>query len=171
MEKNTVVFIPDSEEAGRLFKGHLGFACKYHHQEYGGNFYFSMTIDDDLDIISKHLQDNIINKQYYITGKIVQLYCESPEEILMDFGNFSSDMEQYGVYFIPGQVSRHEEYNDDEEGIQNAQSTREENMTLRILHDIPNAIQLLRKTLTENISENHKKEIENLLKGMGLQVE
>jgi hypothetical protein len=172
MEKNTLVFVPDSSNDTSVFKNFLDAGFDYQWQmDSEGNFYFpvpsSMTLDELQDIIEGSLN---VSLQGHWTG----VACESPEEILMDFGNISSDMDQYGVYFIPGQISRHEEMSDDEddeEGLQSKQIQREENMTLRIMHSTPDMVRLLRKTLTEDISESHKREVESLLKSMNLPVE
>ena len=171
MEKNTIVFVPESEQIGLIFEHFMDNVCDYPYHRHHNNFYFNVPNNMELDEFNSYL-DGLLKHQDDIKGDWTAVMCESPEEILMDFGNFSADMDQYGVYFIPGQISRHEEYHDDDENdLQGEQVQREENMTLRILHDVPDAIQLLRKTLTEDISENHKKDFENLLKGMGLQVE
>jgi hypothetical protein len=172
MEKNTVVFIPDSSEIGGIFEKHMDDVCDYPfiRDFSSGYFYFPVPPTMDVDELTD-LLEACLKHQDDIKGDWSSVVCESPEDILSDFGNFSADMDQYGVYFIPGQISRHEEYQDSEEGLQSDQVKREENMTIRILHDVPDCIRLLRETLKEDISETHKHNIEKLLLGMNLHVE
>jgi hypothetical protein len=174
MENNTVVFIPDTSEIGNIFEKHMDAVCDYPYQRdrSSGLFYFPVPPSMDIDELTD-LLEACLKHQDDIKGDWSSVICESPEDILSDFPNFSADMDQYGVYFIPGQISRHEEYNDleGENELQSAQVSREENMTLRILHDIPDCIRLLRETLQEDISETHKHNIEKLLLSMNLNVE
>lgn len=176
MEKNTVVFIPESEQAGLLFEKHMDMNCDYPYQRHKNNFFFPLPETMELDEFTG-LLDGLLKHHDDIAGTWTAVACQSPESILREFDSFSADMQQYGNYYLPEQIERHEEYADvdtdeeDETGIQNDQITREENMTIAILHRIPDAVELLRKTLLQDISDEHKKEIENLLLGMKLSVE
>ena len=150
MEKNTVVFIPDSSQIADLFEKHMKDVCDYPFQSFQGNFYFRVPASMDIDELTEVLEA-LLKHQDDIKGDWTAVECDSPESILMDFENVSADMEQFGVYFIPGQISRHEEFSNSEDDLQPMQVQREENMTLRLIHSLPEAVSLLRKTIQAGV--------------------